>query len=51
MPVLRAIGAYSETTRELDTKTVKDSRLFVDSRKADLKEAGDFLIPKNHLHL
>lgn len=43
---INAIGAYSETTRELDTNTVKDSRLFVDSRKAALKEAGDYLIPK-----
>lgn len=44
---INAIGAYSETTREIDTKTVKESRLFVDSRRAATKEAGDFLIPKN----
>ncbi len=43
---INAIGAYSETTRELDTKTVEDSRLYVDSREAALKEAGDFLIPR-----
>ena len=43
---INAIGAYSETTREIDTETVKDSLLFVDSRIAAMKEAGDFLIPK-----
>lgn len=44
---INAIGAYSKTTRELDTRTVKQSRLFVDSREAAMKEAGDFLIPLN----
>ncbi len=43
---INAIGAYTPSTRELDTDTVARSRLFVDSRESALAEAGDFLIPK-----
>ncbi len=43
---INAVGAYTPSTRELDTDTVARSRLFVDSRESALAEAGDFLIPK-----
>lgn len=45
---INAIGAYSKGTRELDTKTVKECRLFVDNRESAMREAGDFLIPWNN---
>lgn len=41
---INAIGAYTPTTREVDTATVARSSLFVDSREAALNEAGDFLL-------
>lgn len=41
---INAIGAYTPTTREVDTATVARSSLFVDSREAALSEAGDFLL-------
>jgi alanine dehydrogenase len=43
---INAVGAFSPTTRELDTATVVKSRLYVDRREATLSEAGEFLIPK-----
>jgi len=44
---INAIGAYTPTTRELDTAAVVQSRLYVDRREATLSEAGDFLIPRS----
>lgn len=44
---INAVGAYTPTTRELDTATVVRSRLYVDRRESAVSEAGDFLIPKN----
>jgi ornithine cyclodeaminase len=43
---INAVGACFPTARELDTRAVVDSRLFVDRRESALNEAGDFLIPK-----
>ncbi len=43
---INAIGACFPTARELDTRAVVNSRLFVDRRESALNEAGDFLIPK-----
>jgi ornithine cyclodeaminase len=43
---INAVGSCSPKWRELDTSAVTMSRLFVDWREATLKEAGDFLIPK-----
>ena len=43
---INAVGAFSPTTRELDTAAVVKARLFVDRREATLKEAGEFLIPQ-----
>ncbi len=43
---INAIGAYTPTTRELDSEAVRQARLFVDRRESTLKEAGDFLIPR-----
>mgnify|MGYP001249716252 FL=1 len=42
---INAVGAFSPTTRELDTEAVVRSRLFVDRRESTLNEAGEFLIP------
>lgn len=42
---LNAVGSFTPSARELDSATVKRSRLFVDSRDSALKESGDVLIP------
>ena len=42
---INAIGAYTRTTRELDTEAVRRSRVVVDRRQAAQVEAGDILIP------
>ncbi|MFX0096950.1 MAG: ornithine cyclodeaminase family protein [Candidatus Hodarchaeota archaeon] len=42
---INAIGAFTPETRELDTKTVKKSKIIVDCREAALAEAGDIIIP------
>ena len=42
---INAIGAFTPETRELDTKTIKRSKVVVDSREAALAEAGDIIIP------
>ena len=43
---INAVGAFTPTTRELDTAAVVKSRLYVDRRDSALNEAGEFLIPK-----
>jgi len=43
---INAVGASMPTSRELDTRAVVQSRLFVDRRESALNEAGDFLIPR-----
>lgn len=42
---INAIGAYTRTTRELDSTTVRRSRIIVDRRQAAQAEAGDIVIP------
>jgi ornithine cyclodeaminase len=42
---VNAVGAHLPTARELDTATVADGTVYVDSREAALAEAGDLLIP------
>lgn len=42
---VNAIGAYTKTMRELDTATVRRSRVVVDRRQAAQVEAGDIVIP------
>ena len=42
---INAIGAYTKTTRELDSETVRRSRVIVDRRQAAQAEAGDIVIP------
>ncbi len=44
---VNAVGACTKNARELDSKAVLRSRLFVDRRESALNEAGDFLIPKS----
>jgi len=44
---VNAAGACFPTARELDTRAVARSRLYVDRRESTLHEAGDFIIPKN----
>jgi ornithine cyclodeaminase len=43
---INAVGAFTPTTRELDSETVVKARLYVDRRESALYEAGEFLIPK-----
>lgn len=43
---VNAVGAYSPTTRELDSALVARARLYADRRESLLSEAGEFLIPK-----
>ncbi|MFQ6052638.1 MAG: ornithine cyclodeaminase family protein [Candidatus Bathyarchaeia archaeon] len=40
-----AIGSFYPDHRELDTETVKEAKVVVDSREAALEEAGDLIIP------
>jgi alanine dehydrogenase len=42
---ISAIGAFYPDYRELDTNTIRDAKLVVDSREAIMEEAGDILIP------
>ena len=42
---INGIGSHTPDTRELDTTSVRRSRVIVDSREAALKEAGDLIIP------
>jgi alanine dehydrogenase len=44
---VNAVGACTKRARELDSKAVLRSRLFVDRRESTLHESGDFLIPKS----
>jgi ornithine cyclodeaminase len=41
---LNIIGAYTPTSREVDTATMAAARLFVDRRESALSEAGDFIL-------
>jgi ornithine cyclodeaminase/alanine dehydrogenase-like protein (mu-crystallin family) len=41
---LNVIGAYTPTTREVDSATIAAARLFVDRRESALSEAGDVLL-------
>jgi ornithine cyclodeaminase len=43
---VNAVGSSIPTTRELDTRTIVDSALFVDRRESTVNEAGDFLFPQ-----
>jgi ornithine cyclodeaminase/alanine dehydrogenase-like protein (mu-crystallin family) len=43
---INAVGAYTPTTRELDSALVTGSRLYADKRESLLSEAGEFLIPR-----
>ncbi|MCB0062294.1 MAG: hypothetical protein KDE19_09270 [Caldilineaceae bacterium] len=42
---INAVGAYTSKMRELDTTTVRNSRVFVDRHEAAKSEAGDICIP------
>src|SRR5436309_11995181 len=42
---INGIGSHSPQARELDERVVSSARIIVDSLEANLKEAGDFLIP------
>jgi ornithine cyclodeaminase len=42
---INAVGACTARARELDTRAIVLSSLFVDRRESALHEAGDFLIP------
>jgi alanine dehydrogenase len=42
---INGVGSHAPHTRELDSKTILRSKVFVDSAEACLVEAGDVLIP------
>jgi ornithine cyclodeaminase len=42
---VNAVGSYRPETRELDSETVRRSRVVVETREVALAEAGDLLIP------
>lgn len=42
---INAVGAFTPETRELDTETVRRSRVLIDAESAAGREAGDLLIP------
>jgi len=42
---ISGVGSHAPDSRELDTETIKKSKLVVDQRSACLAEAGDILIP------
>ena len=42
---LNLVGAYTSTTREVDTEAIRRARLFVEIREFALREAGELLIP------
>jgi ornithine cyclodeaminase/alanine dehydrogenase-like protein (mu-crystallin family) len=42
---INAIGSYQPNKREIPAETVKRAKIFVDSKEACLKEAGDLIIP------
>jgi ornithine cyclodeaminase/alanine dehydrogenase-like protein (mu-crystallin family) len=42
---INAVGAYTAKMRELDTTTIRRSRVFVDRHQAAQAEAGDLCIP------
>lgn len=42
---INAVGAFTQTTRELDTETVRRSRVIIDAESAAGLEAGEILIP------
>ena len=42
---VNAIGAFTPTTRELDSELISQATLFMDTKDGCLEEAGDFLIP------
>ena len=44
---VNAVGSCFPTARELDTNAVRRARLYTDCRESCLKEAGDFIIPRN----
>lgn len=42
---INAVGTYSPESREIDSATMKDARIYVDRRESTINEAGDYLIP------
>lgn len=42
---INAVGAFSPSTRELDSETVRRARVIIDAQSAAGKEAGEILIP------
>jgi len=42
---INAVGAFTPSTRELDTETVRRARVILDAESAAGREAGEILIP------
>ena len=45
---LNLVGSHTPDAREVDTNTIKRSRLYVEIKSTALSEAGDILIPLNN---
>ena len=45
---LNLVGSHTPEAREVDTDTIKRSRLYVEIKSTALKEAGDIMIPLNN---
>ena len=44
---VNAVGACFPNAREIDTEAVRRARLYTDCRESCVKEAGDFIIPRD----
>jgi ornithine cyclodeaminase/alanine dehydrogenase-like protein (mu-crystallin family) len=42
---INAVGSFTQSTREVDTESVRRSRVIIDAESAAGREAGDILIP------
>jgi len=42
---INAVGAFTPSTRELDTETIRNARVIIDAESAAGREAGELLIP------
>jgi ornithine cyclodeaminase/alanine dehydrogenase-like protein (mu-crystallin family) len=48
---INAVGSHSPSAREIDSETMKRSRVVVDSREAALTECGDCMLPIREGHI
>lgn len=46
---INAVGAFTPSTRELDSETIRRARVIIDAESAAGREAGDILIPMSEV--